>query len=155
MAASVRPGQVVHMMAEGRAITGRVARMNPNVDPVSRAVTLYVEVPNASGALKSGAFATGRVVNRLLSGVTAVPLRALRQSPQGGSFVYRIADNRLEVAPVQVGITDQRRGIAELLDGLADGDRVVVGNVGTLGNGMAVTVLGDEGRRGGREGRQN
>jgi hypothetical protein len=37
------------------------------------------------------------------------------------------------------------------LSGLKDGDRVIVGNVGTLGRGMQVTVLGSP-EAGGRKG---
>jgi hypothetical protein len=34
--------------------------------------------------------------------------------------------------------------MVQIRDGLAEGDRVVVGNVGTLGRGMRVEVLGSE-----------
>ena len=48
------------------------------------------------------------------------------------------------VAPVQIGIVDEAQGVAQVLGGLRSGDRVVVGNVGTLGEGMQVQIVGTE-----------
>jgi hypothetical protein len=45
---------------------------------------------------------------------------------------------------VQLGVVDERAGVAEVLDGLSGGDRVVVGNVGALGRGMQVIIAGEE-----------
>lgn len=145
---AVRVGQVVHFTADGRAFDGRVARVSPTVDPTTRSVTVYVQVPNADGAVKGGTFATGRVVSRTVGDALVVPAAAVRQKVDDGStFVYRIAGTTLDVAPVTLGIVDQRNGIAEVVQGLNDGDRVVVGNVGTLGRGMQVIVAGEENQR--------
>jgi len=141
----VRVGQTVHFIADGRPVDGSVARVSPTVDPQTRSVTVYVQVPNASGALKGGTFATGRVVSRTVEDALVVPAAAVRQSSEGGRpFVYRIAGSTLDVASVQLGIVDERGGIAEVLQGLAEGDRVIVGNVGTLGRGMQVIIAGEE-----------
>ena len=48
------------------------------------------------------------------------------------------------VAPVQIGVVDEQQGIAQVTDGLQAGDKIVVGNVGTLGRGMKVTIAGAE-----------
>ena len=47
-------------------------------------------------------------------------------------------------APVQLGAVDERLGLAQVTDGLQAGERVIVGNVGTLGRGMQVTIAGQE-----------
>jgi RND family efflux transporter MFP subunit len=148
--AALRVGQVVHFVADGRRFDGRVARVSPTIDPATRAVTVYVQVNNPGGALKGGTFATGRVVSRTLSNVLAVPTAALRQSPEDGRpFVYRVDGKTINVAPVQLGAVDERQGVAQVTDGLQAGERVIVGNVGTLGRGMQVTIAGEE-RRGRR-----
>ena len=118
-------------------------------------------VPNRDGALKGGTFAAGRVVQRLLTDAIVVPTSAVRQSSQNGQpFVYRIANRAVESAQIQLGVIDERGGKAEVLSGLTEGDRVIVGNVGILGRGMQVTVLGTDdqggsggGRRGGGAGK--
>jgi membrane fusion protein (multidrug efflux system) len=146
-ASAVRAGQVVHFVADARRFDGRVARVSPTIDPTTRAVTVYVQVPNPGNSLRGGTFATGRVVNRTLTNVIGVPTGALRQSQDNGQpFVYRIDGKTLQVAPVRLGAVDEQAGIAQVTDGLQAGDRVVVGNVGTLGRGMQVTIAGAEKR---------
>ena len=150
---SVRVGQAVHFTADGKSFDGRVARVSPTIDPASRSITVYVEVPNAGGQLKGGTFATGRVVSRTLANVLTVPAAAIRQSQEGHPFVYRVEGRTVNMAPVQVGVVDEQLGKVEVTTGLAAGDRVIVGNVGTLGRGMQVTILGSEDRgRGGPAG---
>ncbi|HEX6057565.1 MAG TPA: efflux RND transporter periplasmic adaptor subunit [Gemmatimonadaceae bacterium] len=143
-AAGVVPGQLVHFTADGREFDGRVARVSPTIDPATRAITVYVQVPNASGAIKGNTSTTGRIIGRTVADVLAVPAAAVRQ-PQdstGSSYVYRIANDVLDVAEVRLGAVDERRGLVQVVSGLREGDRIVVGNVGTLGKGMAVQVAG-------------
>lgn len=143
--AALRAGQIVHFTAEGRQFDGHVARVSPTVDLSTRAVTVYVQVDNPGGTLKGGTFATGRVVSRTLPNVLAVPTAALRQAPEDGRpFVYRIDGKTINVAPVQLGAIDERQGLAQVTDGLQAGERVIVGNVGTLGRGMQATVAAEE-----------
>jgi membrane fusion protein, multidrug efflux system len=142
---ALRVGQVVHFVADGRRFDGQVARLSPTIDPATRALTVYVQIPNPGGLLRGGTFATGRVVSRTLTNVIAVPTNALRQSAEDGKpYVYRIDGRTINVAPVQLGAVDDKRGLAQVTDGLQSGDRVVVGNVGALGRGMQVTIAGQE-----------
>ena len=153
---AVRVGQTVHFSADGRSFDGKLARVSPTVDPSTRSVAVFVQIPNASGSLKGGTFASGRVVSRTVPGALVVPTSAIRQSAdEGKPYVYRLAGRSVDVASVQIGVVDERAGMAEILDGLAEGDRVVVGNVGALGRGMQVIIAGEEGngrRDGGRTG---
>lgn len=153
-ASGLRVGQAVHFVADSRRFDGRVSRLSPTIDPATRAVTVYVEVPNPGGQLRGGTFASGRVVSRTLAGVLTVPTAAIRQSQEGGQpFAYRVEGRVVNPAPLQVGVIDERLGKAEVVSGLSAGDRVVVGNVGTLGRGMQVVIVGSESARpGGRAG---
>ncbi len=142
---ALRTGQIVHFVADGRRFDGRVARVSPTIDPATRAVTVYIQVPNPGGTIRGGTFATGRVVSRTLNNVLGVPTAALRQSAEDGKpFVYRIDGKTINVAPVQLGAVDERLGVVQVTDGLQAGERVIVGNVGTLGRGMQVTIAGEE-----------
>jgi RND family efflux transporter MFP subunit len=146
-AADVKVGQTIRFSAANRTVIGRVARISPTVDPASRAVTVYVQIPNGDGALRGGTFATGRLV--LSTGeVISVPTASIRHRADGGSpFVYRIKAGELEQVDVQVGFNDDATGQVEIVSGLAAGDRIVVGNVGTLGRGMRVQIVGGETQR--------
>ncbi len=143
---SVARGQPVQFVANGRAFEGRVARLSPTVDPASRSVTVYVQVPNPTGALKGGTFATGTVLSRTISNALVVPVSALRQSPRGGQIIYKIVKGAVDTATIRVGVVDERTGIAEALSGVADGDSLVSGNVGSLGKGMRIQIAGAGGR---------
>lgn len=151
---AVQVGQTVHFNADGRSFDGKLARVSPTVDPATRSVAVYVQIPNARGSLKGGTFASGRVVSRTVSNTLVVPTAAVRQSAdEGKPFVYRLAGKSIDIASVQLGVVDERAGKAEILDGLSEGDRVVVGNVGALGRGMQVIIAGEE--SGGRQGARN
>jgi membrane fusion protein (multidrug efflux system) len=152
-ASAVVTGQAVHFVADTKSFDGRVSRVSPTIDPTTRSITVYIQVPNRDGSLKGGTFASGRVVQRTISNALVVPTQAIRQSTENGqTFVYKIANRQIDIAMVTLGVIDERAGKAEVMSGLSDGDRVIIGNVGVLGRGMQVTVLGNEdqpGRRGG------
>lgn len=142
---NVRPGQIVRFVAAGRQFEGRVARISPMINPANRSVTIYIQVPNRDGALKGNTFATGRVIGRTVTNALVIPTAALRQSQQSTTpFVYRITDDVVEHAPVTLGVVDEGTGIAEIVQGLKEGDRIIVGNLGTLGAGMRVSIISTE-----------
>lgn len=139
----VRTGQVARFEADGRRIDGRVARVSPTVDPTTRAVTVYVQVPNAGGAIKGNTFAAGRVVGRTIPDAVLVPMTAVRELPDdGGRYVFRIVDNKVARTAVTLGVVDDAKGMAEVVEGLQPGDRVIAGNVGSVGDGMQVQIAG-------------
>jgi RND family efflux transporter MFP subunit len=144
----VRAGQVAKFTADGRRFDGRVARVSPTVDPQTRAVTVYVQVPNASGSLKGNTFAQGRVVGRTIPDALLVPLSAVRELPDdAGRYVFRIVNDKVQRTLITTGVVDDAAGVAEVTSGLQPGDRVISGNVGAIGDGMQATIVG-EGREG-------
>ncbi len=147
-ATQIAPGQSVQFTADARALAGRVARVSPTVDPTTRSITVYVQLPNPGGAIKGGTFATGRVVGRTIPDALTVPTTALRQTQEEGRpYVYTVVDGSIDIAQLQLGVVDETRGIAQVVQGLKEGDRVIVGNVGTLGRGMKVNVIARDASR--------
>jgi len=144
-AGDVRAGQTVRFTADGRRFDGRVARVSPTVDPATRSVTVYVQVPNGNGELKGNTFASGRVIGRTVNDALLIPGPAVRDVPDSSSafYVFRVAGDQLTRTPVSLGVVDEGRGIAQVLSGLEEGDRVVIGNVGTLGDKMRVQIVGE------------
>jgi RND family efflux transporter MFP subunit len=150
-AGAVRVGQSVRFVADGRNFGGRVARVSPTIDPTTRSITVYVEVPNPSGAIRGGTFATGQVVSRTVANVLAIPRDAIHYSADGSSqYAYRIANDAIEYATLKTGVSDDRLGLVEVVEGLKAGDRIITGNVGNVARGMRVSIVGGEG--GGRRG---
>ena len=140
----VLPGQAVRLTVDNRTVESTVARVSPTVDPVSRSVTVYVRVPNGKGAIKGNTFVSGRIIGERQADALLVPTSAIRQAPgtESAPFVWRIAGGALERRNVTLGVVDDAAGVAEVKEGLAAGDRVIVGNVGALGNGAKVTIAG-------------
>ena len=148
LASSVSPGQPVRFFANGVNFEGRVARVSPTVDPLSRSVTVYVQIPNGNGALKGGTFASGTLLARNIANAITIPTSAIRQSGSGTQIVYRIEQGKLDTATVHVGVRDDRAGVAEITTGVSAGDSIVSGNVGSLGRGMRVQIQGTNAGRG-------
>jgi membrane fusion protein (multidrug efflux system) len=140
-ASQVRTGQVTRFNADARSIEGRVVRVSPTIDPATRSIMVYVQVPNPGGALKGGTFVSGRVVGRSIPEALVIPVAGVRQHEGGTPYVYTIDSETVAQKEVQVGVVDEGAGIAEILSGLEEGERVIVGNVGTLGRGMRVRVV--------------
>lgn len=140
-ASVIKQGQPVEFTANGLSFTGHVARVSATIDPTSRAVTVYVQVPNGNGTLKGGTFASGVVIARNLANALVIPTSAIRQGVEGKLLVYRIVDGKLDEVTVQTGVRDDRAGVIEVTSGLGPGNVIITGNVGTLGKGMKVDII--------------
>lgn len=146
---NLKAGQIVRFVAAGRQLEGRVARVSPTINPANRSVTIYIQVPNRDGTLLGNTFATGRVIGRTVTNAIVIPTVALRQSQQSPvPFVYRINNDVVEHAPVTLGVVDEGQGVAEVVQGLNAGDRIIVGNLSSLGAGMRVSIISTERGRG-------
>ena len=137
--ARVQVGDLVRLRdAAGVAVEGRVRAISPGVDSSKRTGTIYVELPQPAG-LKAGAFVEGRVVTDASPGLV-VPAAAVVVR-DGYPYVFTV-DPRSSVAHRVRVRTGERVGLqTEILEGLAAGDRVVVGGAGFLGDGDRVRVV--------------
>jgi membrane fusion protein (multidrug efflux system) len=150
----VKAGQSVRFNADAREFMGRVARISPTIDPASRSVAVYIQIPNGDGTLKGGTFASGRIISRVVNGVLIVPTAAIKQEQNTGEpYVYKISGEMIERQPVELGLVDEARGIAEITEGLEEGDRIVTGSIATTARSTRVVIVGGE-TTGGRGGTQ-
>ena len=117
-ASEVKVGQAVRFSADSRQFNGKVARVSPTIDPASRSITVYVQIPNPRGELKGNTFATGLIVAKAIEGALVVPQTAIRTTIDGSLYVYRIEGGQLAAATVHLGITDDGRAMVEVTDGL-------------------------------------
>lgn len=118
-----------------REFEGAVAAIESRVDPVTRAVTVRADLPNADTALRPGMLLTVRLF-RPERQALVIPEIALVQVGNE-AFVYRVAEAAtVKQAKVQVGA--RRRGEVEITDGLAAGDRIVVDGTVKLRDGATI-----------------
>ncbi len=144
-AAAIHVGQRVSFSAQGLAFTGAVARISPTIDATTRSITVYVDVDNASGALKGNSLATGNVVANTVTGALLIPTSALHQTADSGkTYVYRVNTGTVEQVYVNLGIVNDQSALAQVISGLVAGDKIVVGNVGTLAAGTQVQIIGGD-----------
>ena len=138
-------GQPVVFSVEGFGSTrfaGRVARINPAAEAGSRAITVYIAVDNASGALKSGMFAKGGITLQQAPPLPVLPLAALRNQ-NGRPVVYKIDGRTIVAQPVTTGLRNEDDGLVQITAGLAPGSRVLVVPLDNVKVGSMVRLPGD------------
>ena len=142
--ANVLPGQ--RLAATGsaygaRAFEGTVALVDARIDASTRAVTVRGAFDNPERLLRPGMLLRV-VLERAPREAMLVPEIAVVQVGQQ-TFVYRVKpDQTVEQVAIRVGTRVE--GKAEILEGLAAGDRIVVDGTGKLRPGMAVAVSGSD-----------
>jgi membrane fusion protein (multidrug efflux system) len=137
-------GQKVDFTVEGfagRPFTGRVTRINPAAEAGSRAITVYVAVENADGALRSGMFAKGGITLQTAAPLPLLPLAALRQQ-NGKPMVLKIEDGKVIAQPVRLGLRNDDDGFVQVEEGLAAGSRVIVARLDNVKSGSQVRLPG-------------
>lgn len=132
------PGLLVHGRSEawpGRRFEGRVSTIDARIDESTRAITVRADFPNPERALRPGMLLQVEL-QRPERQAIVVPEIAIVQVGND-SFVYRVTqDEKVERATVKVGT--RRDGLAELLEGVKSGDRIVVDGTGKLRPGARI-----------------
>jgi membrane fusion protein, multidrug efflux system len=143
---AVRLGQKASFRVDGfgaRQFTGEVQRINPVTTDGTRAIAIYIAVPNPDRALKGGMFAQGGLALQTSEPVLAVDQRAVREE-SGAYHVYSLREGRITRTPVTLGPTVEGSSYVEVRDGLADGDKVIVTDIAAaqVGRGAIVREAG-------------
>jgi RND family efflux transporter MFP subunit len=137
----------------GENFTGRVARVSPILDPATRTAALEVEVPNPQFRLKPGMYAKITLEIDSRQNVLLVPKISLVDS-EGRRGIYQPnAESRAAFKPVTVGLEDNQ--VAEIVEGLHEGEVVVSTGAGALRRNDQLVVANGDGPSGGRGGRGN
>ena len=118
-----------------RTFDGTVSTVDARIDAGSRAVSVRADFPNPDRALRPGMLVQV-VVHRAARQAMLLPEIAVVQVGEK-TFVWRVgADGKVAQADVKIGV--RRDGMAEVVDGLQIGDRIVVEGTGKLRPGSAV-----------------
>src|SRR5699024_4715438 len=104
------------------------------LDPATRAVVVRGDFPNPDRALRPGMLLQVEL-ERPERQALLVPEISIVQVGRD-SFVYRVRGDTVEQAPVKIGA--RAGGQAEVLEGLAPGDRIVVDGTGKLRAGSKI-----------------
>ena len=132
--ARIALGQSVRFRVDGfgeRQFDGKVERINPVADAASRAIRLFVAVPNATGLLKGGMFAQGHITLTQSKPLLVVPVSAPFEEA-GQNYVFVVESGQLAKQAVSLGDRDEVNGLVEVRSGLAEGANVVRVRMGSL-----------------------
>ena len=110
----------------GQSFEGRIERISPTADPVTRQVSIFVTIPNTAGRLVAGLFAEGRVAQQSRRALV-VPLTAVNTSDPKAAWVLRANSGKAEKVQVTLGLRDDQTERVEIASGVAEGDRLMVG----------------------------
>ncbi len=119
----------------GREFPARVSLVNPAVDRANGTFKVTLELPNPGGQLRLGAFARVRLRTDRYANTLVVPRRSVL-SEDGEDYVFVARGDSVVRAPVRLGAVEGDR--AQILAGLAEGDRVVTVGQGGLKPGAKI-----------------
>lgn len=126
----------VHVQATGGHFTGKVARFTNSLDPSTRTMQVEFEVPNPTYHLQPGMYADVRLSANSRPDALTVPVQAIRRTENKTSVLVVDAQNRVQSREVEVGVESSNN--VEILAGLTEGERVIVGNLGAYQPGELV-----------------
>ncbi|HKR01530.1 MAG TPA: efflux RND transporter periplasmic adaptor subunit [Pyrinomonadaceae bacterium] len=136
----ITPGMGVSLEVEAhrdKKFAGQVSAVNPAIDPASRSATVEAEVENGDNALRSGMFATARIVRQGGSRAVFVPRAAVLGDENTQSYrVFVIQGDVAKLRVVQIG--QEESGMIQILSGVAADEIVATSNLQQLYEGARV-----------------
>ncbi len=138
----LKPGMTVDLAVDGfpdRKFTGRIERINPSTEAGTRAILVFVGIPNPSLALRGGMFATGKIALAAGASVATLPATAVR-TEAGQTYVWLIQDGKLAKRTVLVGRRDDDAGRVELKTALPANAKVLAAKFDNLKEGAPAMV---------------
>ena len=122
----------------GRAFAGKVTRVSPVADPVTKQVRIIAALPNTGNTLVGGLFAEGRVSSEARSALV-VPAAAIDQ--RGSTpVVVRVRGGKVEHVNVELGLRDEATERVEIRNGAQVGDTLLLGQAQAISAGTPIRV---------------
>jgi membrane fusion protein, multidrug efflux system len=139
--ATLAPGRTVSLQVDaypGKTFTGKIRYVSPSLKADSRALVIEAVVPNETGDLKPGLFATAQIEQASSTPALLVPSAAIR-TITGTSRVYVVS--REGTVEERIVTTGQTSGdLVEVTSGLTRGETIATSNVAQLGDGVRITA---------------
>jgi len=116
----------VRVQALNKEIAGRVSRFADSLDMQTRTMQTEIDFENRDGQLIPGMYSETQLTLADRPDALSVPLEAVTQSGNSATVLMLTAANTVEERKITLGI--QGRARVEVVYGLHEGDRVVIGN---------------------------
>jgi membrane fusion protein (multidrug efflux system) len=136
----LRVGAMVQFQVRGydQTFEGRIERIAPQADAITRQVPIYVSIPNVGGRLVAGLFAEGRVVSETATGLV-VPTSAVNTT-DAMPWALRVVEGKTERVTVSLGLRDSRMERVQVASGLNEGDTLLRGAAQGITPGTPVQI---------------
>ena len=117
-----RPVRIELTAFPGESVDGRIIAILPTTQAESRTLTTRIELPNRSGRLRPGMFATVHFAGDAGAGLL-VPSEAVIRTGKRDLVMVAVAGGRYR--PVEVKVGREGGGKTQILAGLAQGQKIV------------------------------
>lgn len=147
---TLRPGLRVEARARAygtRAFEGTIAAIDNAIDPVTRAIRVRAVVPNPEGRLLPGLLMQVQLFSAPRESVVVPEESVLRRGQEAWVYVAEQDGERLVARQRAISTGLRLPGRQEVVEGLADGERVITHGVVKLRPDAPIVILGeDDGR---------
>ena len=126
----------VHVQASNQDIVGKVSRFAQSLDLQTRTMETEIDFENTAEKLLPGMYAETVLQLSDREDVLVVPMEAVVQNAGEARILVVNGQNIVEERKVKLGT--QGKSKAEVLSGLTDGERIIVGNQSQFRNGEKV-----------------
>jgi len=116
----------VKVPALGRSFEGKVARFADALDRQTRTMSTEIDVENPDGKLVAGMYAETALDLVRKDAALTIPIQAVSRNGDQATVLVVDRDNRIQQKQLRLGLEGTRR--IEVLDGLEEKDRVVIGS---------------------------
>ena len=127
-ASQIRPGDPVkvHVGALRKDFQGKVTRFAASLDQQTRTMETEIDFENSDSQLLPGMYAETDLALSGKENALTVPLEAVSRNGNDATVLALGSRNEVEERHVKLGLEDSAR--VEILSGVSEGDRVVIGN---------------------------
>jgi membrane fusion protein (multidrug efflux system) len=129
------PTKVMVEELPGRSFAGSVTRFAHALDPATKTMLAEIEIPNSSGELRPGAYATVQLEVERKENALLLPVQTLLVE-KAGTSVFTVADGKAKKTAVQTGFNDGAN--VEITGGINPGQAVILLGKQTLNDGQPV-----------------
>jgi RND family efflux transporter MFP subunit len=129
----------IKLQATGKVLTGTIVRFSRELAEATRTMQAEVDLPNADLALSAGMTAEASIVLQEHSNTLAVPATALIQ--ENGTYSVLAVDRNGIVRKVVVRVGIQSADQAEILQGVTEGESVIVSGQSRYQTGQHVRMI--------------
>ncbi|MGB9736128.1 MAG: efflux RND transporter periplasmic adaptor subunit [bacterium] len=120
-----------------RVFHGRITRVAPSLDPVTRTMASEVDIPNPQHILKPGMFAKVHIVSKIHRNILAVPASCVMTQDDHKSL-FVVSEGVAKLVTVQPGIESD--GMIEIKTGITPADEIVVQGENMIHDGQKVEI---------------